>query len=275
DYGSEVVVVDDGSGQETRRVLERSADRWPQMRWEAMPTNRGPAAARNRAIAEATGRLVLFVDDDIVAPPDLIRTHLGFHSGGDELLGVVGLVQWHPDLPLTSFMRWLDTTDVQFGYESGMREGPIEPPWKAFYTCNLSIRRQLLVEVGGFDERFPYPAYEDAELAARLHDRGFHLDYRPAARAWHARAITLEQFCARMRFVGESAGLLREAQPDVPFEVSMDASDPRGWRRPAKWCLSHLAPAIPLQSMQAFRYRTAVDRAYRQGLRTGQRRCAT
>jgi GT2 family glycosyltransferase len=267
----EVVVVDDGSGPETERVLEAAAEGWPEMRWMALPSNRGPASARNRAIAEARGNYLLFVDDDIVAPPNLIRTHLELHEHEDDQLGVVGLVQWHPDLLPTPFMRWLDTTDAQFSYGTGMREGPIEQPWDAFYTCNLSLARRVMLDVGGFDERFPYPAYEDAEVAARLAERGFHLEYRPGALAWHARAITLDQFCARMRFVGESAVLLKTAQPDVPFKVSLDSSGPRGWRRPVKRILSPISSVVPMRSIQAFHFRTEVDRAYRQGLLTGQR----
>lgn len=267
----EVIVVDDGSGPETLEVLKAAAVGWPEMRWISMSSNRGPAAARNRAIAEASGRIVLFMDDDIVAPPSLVRTHLEMHKRGDELLGVVGLVRWHPRLVLTPFMRWLDTTDVQFAFGSGLREGLVDPPWRAFYTCNLSVPRQLLVDVGGFDERFPYPAYEDAELAARLAERGFHLEYRPTALAWHARTITLDQFCTRMRLVGESAGLLKAAQPDAAFDVSSSGT-PRRWRRPFRRIVSLLATALPVERMQPLRYRIEVDRAYRQGLQVAQRR---
>jgi glycosyltransferase involved in cell wall biosynthesis len=216
----EVVAVDDGSGDATPRVLEEHAARMRNLRGFSLPANAGPAAARNRAINEAAGDLVLFVDDDIVAPPSLVATHLRLHdtARGDRHLGVLGRVDWHPDLEVTPFMHWLDTSGLQFGFDTWLQEGPVVPPAAAFYTCNLSMHRDLLAEVGAFDERFPYPAYEDMELAWRLERHGFRLEYRPEAQAFHARAIDLATFRARMAKVAESAALLRRVQPDFPID---------------------------------------------------------
>ena len=212
----EIVVVDDGSGDETGAVLATS----PGVLALAQPANAGPAAARNRGIHAARGRLVLFLDDDIAAAPDLVTTHLALHAaaGDDRLLGVLGRVDWDPSLTVTPFMHWLDRSGLQFGYDTWLREGPVEPAYAAFYTANLSMHRDVLVESGGFDERFPYAAFEDIELAYRLAGLGFHLDYRPAAQAFHTRAMALEDFSRRMEKVGESAELLRAASPDFPLD---------------------------------------------------------
>jgi glycosyltransferase involved in cell wall biosynthesis len=210
----EVIVVDDGSGDETAGVLDRAG-----VVALAQPRNAGPAAARNRGVAQARGRLVLFLDDDVAATPDLLSTHLALHDAADDrLLGVLGRVDWDPALTVTPFMRWLDRSGLQFGYETWLREGPVDPPYAAFYTANLSMHRDLLDEVGGFDERFPYAAFEDMELAFRLAAAGFHLDYRPAAQAFHTRSMDLPGFSRRMEKVGESAELLRRAAPDFPLD---------------------------------------------------------
>lgn len=212
----EVVVVDDGSGDETAEVLAAFQDR---VRGFTQPKNAGPAAARNRGITEARADLVLFLDDDIAAAPDLLSTHLALHAAAaDPLLGVLGRVDWSPELTVTPFMSWLDRSGLQFGYDTWLREGPIDPPYAAFYTANLSMHRTALTDVGGFDERFPYAAFEDMELAFRLAERGFRLDYRPAARAFHTRAMELRGFCERMSKVGESAELLRRAAPAFPLD---------------------------------------------------------
>jgi GT2 family glycosyltransferase len=214
----EVVAVDDGSGDQTADVL-REAARTSNVRPIIQPENRGPAAARNRGVAEARGDLICFIDDDVVAAPDLLAQHLRFHAQArDERLGVLGRIHWEPHLRVTSFMRWLDRSGLQFGYDTWLREGAVDPPYAAFYTANLSMSRQLLLDAGGFDERFPYPAYEDMELAYRLAERGFRLDYRPAAVGFHARAIDLRTFCQRMTHVAEAAALLRAVQPDFPID---------------------------------------------------------
>jgi GT2 family glycosyltransferase len=237
----EVVVVDDGSGDATPSVLARAAATMANLRHHVAPVNAGPAAARNRAIELATAPLVLFLDDDVVAPPELLATHLRLHAEiGDERVGFLGRVDWHPDLTVTPFMRWLDGSGLQFAFDTWLREGQVEPPSAAFYTANLSMHRSLLVEAGMFDERFPYPAYEDMELAWRLERHGFRLEYRPAAVAYHSRAIDLPTFRSRMAKVAESAVLLRAVQPEFPVdEARFDGPVPglaRRWRlRLAAW----------------------------------------
>ena len=212
----EVVVVDDGSGDATAEVLAATTGNVVAL---TQPRNAGPAAARNRGITTATGNLVLFLDDDVVAAPDLLSTHLAIHEQRhDPMLGVLGRIDWHPSLAVTAFMHWLDTSGLQFGYDTWLREGPVDPPYGAFYTANLSMHRDLLVAENGFDERFPYPAFEDIELAFRLARRGFHLDYHPTARGFHTRAMTLRGFASRMGKVGESAELIRRAAPEFPLD---------------------------------------------------------
>lgn len=215
----EVVVVDDGSGDSTRTVLERAGQTMPNLIAVTQPRNRGPAAARNRGLGEATGELVLFIDDDIVAAPDLVATHLAWHlERRDRNLGLLGRVDWHPGLRVTAFMQWLDRSGLQFAYDTWLEPGELSAAYAAFYTANLSISRQLVLAVGGFDERFPYPAYEDMELAFRLTREGFRLHYLPDARAYHARAIRRREFARRMQRVGESAELMRRLAPQFPLD---------------------------------------------------------
>jgi glycosyltransferase involved in cell wall biosynthesis len=215
----EVVVVDDGSSDETPSVLAELEPRLAWLRWSSQPVNQGPAAARNRAIAQATGDLLLFIDDDIVASPDLLRRHADLHdAAADDHRAILGRVDWHPSLTVTPFMRWLDGSGLQFAYDTWLREGRLEVPAAAFYTANLSIPRPLVSAVDGFDERFPFPAYEDLELATRLTKNGLTMDYRPAALAYHKRSIDLPTFRRRMSRVGESAQLMRAVAPDFPID---------------------------------------------------------
>lgn len=269
----EVVVVNDGSGSATEAAVESVADHLSSVKYVELPSNRGPATARNRGVDASTGSLVLFMDDDIVAPDGLLERHLAWHAVGDSSLGVLGLVQWWPELTISPFMHWLDHADVQFRF-SELVEGPVDPPWEAFYTCNVSVDRGLLLDIGGFDERFPYPAYEDVELAVRLSTRGFHLEYRPDALAWHARPMTLDGFCARMRKVGEAAVILAAVQPSFPALPPTDVTEPRRWRRWATKALPLVAPALKPEVLRARYFQAMVNDAYREGVTAGQRRLA-
>lgn len=221
DLPVEVVVVDDGSRDRTPSVLELFRDRLPLriVRGEA----RGPAAARNRGIAAAAGRAILFIDDDIIVEPGLVEGHLRFHrEHADDETGLLGLVQWDPAVRPTPFMDWLERGGRQFEYEA---LEPGEPAgYRHFYTCNLSVKRALLQRVGGFDEEFTRPLYEDIELGYRLEQAGLRLIYAPTLRGLHHRRLTFGQMVARERRLPEAERLL--ARKPVGAELDIRPSEP-------------------------------------------------
>jgi GT2 family glycosyltransferase len=267
----EIVVVDDGSNDSTPDVVRTARARMANLAYEAQPRNRGPAAARNRAVSTSRGDLLLFIDDDIVASHSLVSTHLRLHDGSSSDQGVLGLVEWLPSLHVTPFMRWLDSTTFQFAYGQ-MTAGRLAHPAEAFYTCNLSLHRSIFETVGGFDERFPYPAYEDTELATRLADKGFVLDYHPEALAWHARAITLPEFARRMERGAESAVLWQRVDPNVAVDVEGLA---RAARQPYRHLLLRLVAPLGLRfagrDLRSNYYWSEIGRAYGRGLERARR----
>jgi GT2 family glycosyltransferase len=265
----EVIVVDDASGPETTAVVEKAAHATGNVRSLTQPHNRGPAAARNRGVAASSAPLLLFLDDDIVASPSLVGTHVRLHSGTPDTYGLIGLVEWLPSLKVTHFMRWLDRVPNQFAFHT-MEEGLQDDPAGKFYTCNLSMKRRLFDDVGGFDERFPFAAYEDTELAIRLIAKGFHLDYRKAALAWNSRAVTLDEFCSRMAKVAQSAHVLAEAFPGTdPFIADLAAPRYSNLQLALLRAVSVPFPTLLGRNLRSSYYWERVRRAYRDGLAAG------
>ena len=262
----DVVVVDDASGDTTTQVLDELSTSMPELVFSSFAANRGQAAARNKGVELATAPRVLFVDDDIVASPSLVSTHLRL-LGDDPSLGVVGLVEWHPDLPATAFRQWLDSTELQFSYHTWMQPGPIEPPEAAFYTCNLSMSAQLFRDAGGFDERLR--SLEDIELGHRLARLGFRLDYRPEALAWHARDIDLDAFCRRQVVVGQAAMQLRQIDTGLTVDVDGMLAAQRGPAARAVLSLSRWLPRVAGRDLRSAYYWSRVARAYARGVRAG------
>jgi len=89
----EVIMVVDGSTDGTLAMLKRTE--WgSRLRVVAQP-NRGQASARNRGAAEARGEILLFLDDDMIAAPDLVAVHVEEHGSSRErvILGDMGLAE--------------------------------------------------------------------------------------------------------------------------------------------------------------------------------------
>ncbi len=83
---AEVVVVNDGSSDRTRAVLEEAAD-WLPLTVIHHDTPRGRSAASNAGARVASGEVLLFLDGDTLADPDLVRRHAVAHSFDDDLIG--------------------------------------------------------------------------------------------------------------------------------------------------------------------------------------------
>jgi len=213
----EIVVVDDGSTDDTPQVIQESArlaaGRLRQLRQDA----KGPAAARNLGVREAKGRLILFTGDDCLPDRRLIEEHLKAHrEEGD--VGVIGHITWHPDLEVTPFMAFLED-GVQFGFRK--IKDPHDVSFWHCYSSNLSLSRRWLEKVGGFDEDFKHAAWEDIELGYRLHQRGLRLVYRPQAVTYHHHPTTLERYLVRQRIAGRSAALFYRKHPEVAEDLGI------------------------------------------------------
>jgi GT2 family glycosyltransferase len=175
----EVLVVSDGSTDGTDDFL-RSVVPCLQLRPFFQP-NQGVAAARNLGIAQATGEIILFLDDDVFPLPRLIEEHLRFHDvHGDDTV-VIGPMLAPPDYEPSPWVRWeLEKLAEQY---DDMTSGKWDPTPRQFYTGNSSLARHHLLESGGFDPN--YRRAEDVELAYRLAQRGLKFFFNPRAVGYH------------------------------------------------------------------------------------------
>jgi glycosyltransferase involved in cell wall biosynthesis len=126
--------------------------------------------AMNLGALEATGELILYLDDDIIPDDLLLHAHIVAHEANraDLVAGRV-LQPWHSDC---------HTTDA---FTKTVGESKAE-----FIGCNFSIRRELLIELGGFDENFKGAAYNyEREFADRLMESGSDIWYEPSALIRH------------------------------------------------------------------------------------------
>jgi glycosyltransferase involved in cell wall biosynthesis len=174
----EVIIVSDGSTDGTDEYL--SAIKAP-LSLRFMPqANAGPAAARNKGIRNAQGDIVLFIDDDVVPNPELVTEHARMHENHPNLV-VLGPMLNPPDFTFSPWVAW-EQAMLEKQYVA-MRQGKWEATARQFYTGNTSLLRQVLLNSGGFDERFRRA--EDIELAYRLEQQGVEFTFTMAAEAYH------------------------------------------------------------------------------------------
>ncbi len=221
---AELVVVDNGSTPATLDVLEKlvAAHPWPaRLVHEGRP---GVAAARNAGLEAAQADLILFTNDDVIPAADTwLAGHVQAHKSGQDRVGIMGPVVWHPRLHSTSIMRWLASGGHSHRYEA-VRAGRVEPA--EMYANNLSVHRRPLEEVGGFDVRFTSYGWQEYDLSLRLHDRGFRVRFVEELEAWHDHEHDLRDSLRRMERIGRAAELFNEIHTG---REGLLASRPRAW----------------------------------------------
>ncbi|TAM75207.1 glycosyltransferase family 2 protein [bacterium] len=164
----EIVLINDGSSDGTHDLIERLRPQAP-CRFDVVhQENVGLAKGRNIGIARATGEIILFIDDDILSTPVLVREHMAMHAEHPRAIvrGAVLNVESFDELP--------------------------PPIWTIknysgnyFWTSNVSLPRALLDEVGLFNESFSEYGWEDLEIGLRLRHAGVPSLFNPRAVVYH------------------------------------------------------------------------------------------
>lgn len=261
----EVVVVDDGSSDGTREAVSaRPAGGDFEISYFLLD-HKGPAAVRNEGIRRASGELLLFIGDDILAGPRLLEEHLNWHSAHpEEGTAVFGYVTWSPELRVTPFMHWLEHGGPGFRYYQFSHGKTVDVLW----TCNISLKREFLLRSGAFfDEEFPYAAMEDIELGYRLRGSELKILFNKNAAAWHFHPTDILSYCVRQRLAGRSTRLFWDKYP----EQCLAQPPMRRWKRVLMAVSPLLKWGIFLTDMAGIRldprvYDLVLDYYYRKGL---------
>ena len=178
----EVVLVADGCTDGTAPLSRALAALLPYTLRVIEQENAGPAAARNRGVAETRAALVIFVDDDVLPAEDFLAVHLAAH-GPEAEDRVVALGPLLPplDVRLNAWGAWEERALLR--QYADMEAGRWQPTYRQFYTGNASLYKRHILEAGGFHPEFLRA--EDIELGLRLMAQGCTFAFLPEARAWH------------------------------------------------------------------------------------------
>jgi len=201
----EILVIDNNSSDDTAAVVKSFADRRPTPR-HIVETQQGLDHARNRAISEARGEIVVFGDDDILVGRDwLSRILAPWDSPGATRIGAVGgeVVPVFPDgLP-----EWVAEWHAPLAFRSD--EGPLGPSQSPM-GANLAIPRRIFDELGPFHTALDrsagsYFSGGDSEMIRRIRDAGHEIWFAPAAAVKHQMPASRTTFRYATRHAFDSA----------------------------------------------------------------------
>ncbi|HWP34054.1 MAG TPA: glycosyltransferase [Thermodesulfobacteriota bacterium] len=197
----EVVVVDDGSTDDTAARVEALARGFPFALRCVRKPNGGAASARNRGIREARGELVAFLDDDCVPRPDWVRRAVEAARGHPDVSGFGGLVE--PAGTTSRIARYIADRRLLAG--PALDGGRVV----AVVTANALFRKRDLEAIGGFDERFRQPGGEDVDLSRRLLESGRRLARAEGLVVEHHHREGVRPFLKTYYWYGYGSGLIR------------------------------------------------------------------
>jgi GT2 family glycosyltransferase len=211
----EVIVVDDGSTDDTRSTVESFSPRL-QIRYEHQ-RNAGIASARNHALFLARGRIVLFQDDDDIASPYLLAEHLRTHEAWPaDHFAVLGYTNLTPALTQDPLMHYV--TEVgHWLYSYPTIEDGQQLDFSYLWGGRSSCKRKLLLEHGVFNPIFRFGC-EDIELAWRLRRSGLRVVYNARAVSTTVRAISFDAFCDRLMRQGRSSWIFNRMHRDTEVQ---------------------------------------------------------
>jgi len=188
----EIIVVDDGSTDETERLIGSI----PNLRYMRNEANLGFLRSCNRGASQAKGRYIMFLNNDTQVLPgwldELVKTFLTLSD-----VGICGSKLIYPSGHLQeagSILKRNGTVDLV-----GLNDDPRNPYYNFVRdvdhcsAASVLMERELFERLGGFDEAYAPAYFEDADLSMRVRGIGKRIVYQPSSVVVHHLSVTTNQ----------------------------------------------------------------------------------
>ena len=253
----EVLVVDDGSSDDTAAAVRGFEDRLDLRYFYQPDEGYRVARARNVGIRHARGEVCVFVDSGVLLHSASLSAHVHAHDAAAEPLALNGYVYCFNldnedarlirkavdvddiDSTIASLSRTGTWPDVREPFYERYSDdfGHLPAPWLMYWTCHASARTEQVRSVGLYDEEFRQWGGEDLDLAYRLHRDGARLGVLREASSLHYphdkdHGDNTRSALENYRYIAEKYGtpitrMLTE-EPAIRFSAFNDVIEERG-----------------------------------------------
>lgn len=195
----ETIVVNDGSTDNLEAIVRR----FP-VKLISTP-NQGLSAARNIGMEHATGEIIAYLDDDAYPDPHWL-TYLAAAYRNSAHAGIGGPnLSPYNDAPVATCVANSPGGPVHVLLTDEIAEH--------IPGCNMSFRKAVLEEIGGFDPTFRI-AGDDVDLCWRVQKAGYTLGFHPTALVWHHRRNNVKAYWKQQKAYGKAEALLEAKWPE-------------------------------------------------------------
>jgi GT2 family glycosyltransferase len=189
DIPLEIVVVNNGSTDETSTQLDAWRDRWSAIRVVSVEVNEGFSPACNRGAAASTAPLLLFLNNDTIPQANWLAPLV--EALGDPTVGLVGPKLLYPDGKCINHAGYVFGNGafypIYHGREATFPGANKQRDYQALLGACILTSRQLFFEVG----QFSLLALEDIDLCLKVGQRALTCRYVPSSVVHHHGSITL------------------------------------------------------------------------------------
>lgn len=177
---TEIIIVDQSDRKEDLKICNELGIKYLES------TKVNTSIAKNAGLAQATGDIVFFFDDDVEITPKTMGSHLAEY-GDDNILGVAGrvlndgeIVPIETNVAVGQVNKYLTIFTQNFW---STKKQSVQFP----YGCNMSFRHSVLKKLNGFDEMIPPPGFEETDFGLRVTKLG-KIIFAPDALVYHHKA---------------------------------------------------------------------------------------
>ncbi len=197
EFPDEIIVADDGSGEETAQLIEQFKTRFkvPFIHVRQEDDGYRLSRSRNNGLLKSTGDYLIFIDDDLILHPRFITDHRNYAErscfycgtrvrlGPNKTAAIMGNHRNHISFWESDLQSRLNTIRIPFLHK--IITGP-NYTYKRLRGCHLAFWKEDLIKINGFDERYTSWGREDSDIAMRMMHAGFkRINLKWAALCYH------------------------------------------------------------------------------------------